>query len=92
MGKNMKMVTKLNIGFILIDLVLVASLFLGYRTAARMISMDAAAQEQCVHSFGTLTAGLFIVGVAISIGVYMAVMYALSKSVTKDTLENLKNL
>ena len=86
MGKNMKMVTKLNIGFILIDLVLVASLYLGYRTAARMISMDAATQEQCVHSFGTLTAGLFIVGVAISIGVYMAVINTLKNSLAELTM------
>ncbi len=86
MSANMKMVTKLNIGFILIDLVLVASLFLGYRTAARMISMDAAAQEKCVHSFGTLTAGLFILAIVISIGVYVAVINTLKHSLAELTM------
>ncbi len=85
MGKNMKMVKKVNIGFILIDLVLVISLYVGYRTVANMIGMDAAAQEQCLHSFGALTAGLFVVAVAISIGVYMAVINTLKHSLEELT-------
>ncbi len=85
MSANMKIVTKLNIGFILIDFVLMASLYLGYRTAARMIKLDAAGQADCLHGFGMLTAGLFIVAVALSIGVYMAVINTIKNSLAELT-------
>ena len=52
--KNMKIVTKLTIGFILIDLLLIFSLYTGYSTAATIITVPD--KEHYLGSYATFTA------------------------------------
>ena len=69
--KNMKIVTKLSLGFILIEILLIVSLYTGYSTAATIINV-----EDPVHylgSYATFTAIEFVVMMIVtgSISIFM---------------------
>lgn len=69
--KNMKIVTKLELGFVIIDILLVAAMYFGY-TAASQIS-QAADQEAYLSSYGLFTAVEFIIMAVVTggISIYM---------------------
>ena len=65
--KNMKIVTKLTIGFILIDLLLIFSLYTGYSTAATIITVPD--KEHYLGSYATFTAVEFVIMMIITGGI-----------------------
>ena len=76
--KNMKMQTKLTIGFIIIDLLLVIAMYFGYTTAKQIITVED--QAHYLSSFGTFTAIEFIIVVIISSGISVSMINGLRKS------------
>lgn len=64
--KNMKVYTKLVIGYIIIDILLVFSLYTGYTSAAQIVGIDPAQQADYLKSYGYFTAALFVVIVIIT--------------------------
>ena len=86
--KNIKMVTKLCISFIVVDFLLVLSLFLGYRTAQTIVTVDDPVSY--LSSFATFTAIEFI-AMQISIGGIVAVVVInIKKSILEE--DNLKRV
>ncbi len=67
MGKNMKIVTQLSIGFIIIEALLIISLYTGYTTAAQIITVDD--PQHYLGSYATFTAVLFVIMMVISTGI-----------------------
>lgn len=67
MAKNMKMHTKLAIGFIIIGVLLIISLYTGYSTAATIITVDN--PEKYLHSYAMFTAIEFVVMTIVTSGI-----------------------
>ena len=67
--KNMKVHTKLTIGFGIIGLLLVFSLYTGYTTAATIITFDPERQISYLSSYATFTAIVFVVMAIIAGGI-----------------------
>ncbi|MBO5303296.1 MAG: methyl-accepting chemotaxis protein [Lachnospiraceae bacterium] len=67
MGKNMKVSTQLAIGFIIIEALLVISLYTGYTTAAQIITVED--PQHYLGSYAKFTAVMFIAMMIISTGV-----------------------
>ncbi|MBO5372595.1 MAG: methyl-accepting chemotaxis protein [Lachnospiraceae bacterium] len=67
MSKNMKVYTQLGIGFIIIELLLVISLYTGYTTAAQIITVDD--PQHYLGSYATFTAVLFVIMMIVSTGI-----------------------
>jgi len=65
--KNMKMHTKLTIGFIIIEVVLIISLYTGYTAASQMLTVDDPAGY--LSSYATFTAAEFLVMLIITSGI-----------------------
>lgn len=65
--KNMKMHTKLTVGYVIINALLVFSLYTGYSTAAQIINEPN--PEHYLQSYAMFTAVLFIVAVIVSGGI-----------------------
>ncbi len=76
--KNMKMHTKLAIGFTIIGLLLIVSLYTGYTSAAQIIT--AADQKGYLSSYATFTAVEFIVMVVITAGISIFMTRAIRRS------------
>lgn len=83
-AKNVKMVTKLIISFIVVDALLVLSLFLGYRTAANMLIVED--PKSYLSSFATFTAVEFI-AMQISIGGIVTVVVRNIKKAMADLMK-----
>lgn len=83
-AKNMKMVTKLCISFIVVDFLLVLSLFLGYRTAQTIVTVDDPVSY--LSSFATFTAIEFI-AMQISIGGIVSVVVINIKKSMADLMK-----
>ncbi len=60
MGKNLKITTKLTIGFIIIGVLVVALLYASYTTAATIVQMPAAEQADYLSSYATFTSIIFV--------------------------------
>ena len=81
--KNMKIVTKLTIGFILIDLLLIFSLYTGYSTAATIITV-----EDKVHylgSYAKFTAVEFVIMMIITGGISVYMINMIKKTLAEVT-------
>ena len=65
--KNMKIVTKLSIGFILIELLLIFSLYTGYTTAATIINVED--PQHYLGSYAAFTAVEFVIMMLITGGI-----------------------
>ena len=81
--KNMKIVTKLSIGFILIDLLLVFSLYTGYTTAATII--HEADQEKYLRSYATFTAVEFIFMMVLTCGISIYMIRLIKRTLAEVT-------
>lgn len=81
--KNMKIVTKLALGFILIEVLLIVSLYTGYSTAATIINV-----EDPVHylgSYATFTAIEFVVMMIITGGISIFMIRMIRKTLAEVT-------
>ncbi len=82
--KNMKVHTKLTIGFSIIIVLLLFLLYEGYSTAATIITFDPERQKSYLSSYATFTSILFIIIMVITVGIAVF----MTKMVRKST-ENL---
>ena len=78
---NMKMVTKLIIGFIIIDIVIILLLYSGYSTAATIITVDD--PQHYLSSFATFTLFAFVLSMGISAGITVVLPRQIRKSLAK---------
>lgn len=76
--KNMKMHTKLIIGFIIVDILVVVAIFLGYSTAQRIITVED--PEHYLGSYRLFSIGLFIVAAIIMGSISISVTRAIRRS------------
>lgn len=81
--KNMKIVTKLTIGFILIDLLLVFSLYTGYSTAETIITVPD--KEHYLGSYATFTAVEFVIMMIITGGISVYMINMIKKTLAEVT-------
>ena len=65
MGKNMKIQTKLTIGFSIIGVLVLFLLYASYTTAATIVQMPVEEQAGYLSSYATFTAIIFIVMVVV---------------------------
>ena len=79
--KNMKVATKLYIGFGIITVLLIISLYFGYTTAAQIITVED--QEHYLHSYATFTAIEFIIMMVMTTGISITVPRLIQKSLKK---------
>ena len=81
--KNMKMHTKLTIGFAIIGLLLLVLLYTGYSTAATIITLDVEKQAGYLSNFATFTSFMFI-GVSVIAGGIAYSMTRMLRMTVKD--------
>jgi len=81
--KNMKIVTRLAIGFIIIDLLLVFSLYTGYSTAATIITVPD--KEHYLGSYATFTAVEFIIMMIVTGGISFYMIRMIKKTLAEVT-------
>ena len=67
MSKNMKMHTQLTIGFSIITLTLIMSLYFGYTTAAQIVTVED--QAHYLSSYGYFTAVEFLIMILVTTGI-----------------------
>jgi len=79
--KNMKVATKLYIGFGIITILLIVSLYFGYTTAAQIITEEDPAHY--LSSYGTFTAIEFIVMMIMTTGISITIPRLIQKSLKK---------
>ncbi len=60
MNKNMKITTKLTIGFVIIGILVVALLYASYTTAATIVGLPAAEQPGYLSNYATFTSIIFV--------------------------------
>lgn len=89
MGKNMKFYTKLVIGFVVIFLTMLVSLYCGYTSAATIVTLEPAAQGEYLSNYAYFTAILFVIVVTVIAGIAF-VMSRTIRLTTKD-LRNAAN-
>ena len=89
MGKNIKFYTKLVIGFVVIFLTMLVSLYCGYTSAATIVTLEPAAQEEYLSNYAYFTAILFVIVVTVIAGIAF-VMSRTIRLTTKD-LRNAAN-
>ncbi len=90
LGKNVKFYTKLVIGFIVIFITMMVSLYFGYTSAATIVTLDPAEQAGYLSNYAYFTAGLFVFVVIVIAGISF-VMTRTIRLTTKD-LQNAANL
>ena len=83
MGKNIKFYTKLIIGFIVIFLAMMVSLYCGYTAAATIVTLEPAKQEVYLSNYAYFTAFLFLFVLTVIFGISF-VMSRTIRLVTKD--------
>lgn len=81
--KNMKIVTKLAIGFAVTDVLLIISMFVGYRTAAQMSHVPD--PKAYLSTFGTFTAVEFITMLIVTGGIAIYMTKNIQKSLAMVT-------
>lgn len=86
MGKNMKFYTKLVIGFVVIFLTMLVSLYCGYTSAATIVTLEPAAQEEYLSNYAYFTAILFVIVVTVIAGI----AFVMSRTI-RLTTKNLRN-
>ena len=69
MNKNMKITTKLTIGFVIIGLLVIALLYASYTTAATIIGLPQAEQAGYLSSYATFTSVIFVGMVVVISGI-----------------------
>ena len=83
MGKNIKFYTKLIIGFIVIFLAMMVSLYCGYTAAETIVTLEPAKQEVYLSNYAYFTAFLFLFVLTVIFGISF-VMSRTIRLVTKD--------
>ena len=81
--KNMKIVTKLSIGFILIEILLVLSLYTGYSTAATIIHVDD--PQHYLGSYATFTAIEFVIMMILTCGISIFMIRLIKRTLAEVT-------
>lgn len=69
MGKNLKIQTKLTVGFVIIGALVMFLLYASYTTASTIVNMPVAEQEGYLSSYSTFTAIIFVVMVIVISGI-----------------------
>ncbi len=84
MGKNMKIHTQIIISFIILELLLIVSLYTGYTSAAQMLTVDD--PERYLSNFATFTAIEFIVMIVIATGITIAIPKIIKNAINQLTV------
>ena len=85
MGKNLKIHTKLTIGYIILAVLLIISIYTGYTSAANIIKLAPEEQAGYLSSYATFTAVLFIVMSIMTTGIAVALTKLIRSSFAKLT-------
>lgn len=83
--KNMKIHTKLTIGYIILGVLLIISIYTGYTSAAAIIKLEPARQESYLSSYATFTAVLFIIMTIMTSGIAISLTKLIRSSFGKLT-------
>ena len=83
--KNMKVRTKLTIGFVIIGILLVIALYTGYSSAANIIQLDPSRQAGYLHSYAMFTSVIFVVMMIMTAGISITMTRLISASTAKLT-------
>ena len=83
--KNMKIHTKLTIGYIILAVLLIISIYTGYTSAAAIIKLDPSEQGRYLSNYATFTAVLFIVMSIMTTGIAVALTKLIRSSFAKLT-------
>ena len=83
--KNMKIHTKLTIGYIILAVLLIISIYTGYTSAANIIKLAPEEQAGYLSSYATFTAVLFIVMSIMTTGIAVALTKLIRSSFAKLT-------
>lgn len=81
--KNMKIVTKLSIGFLMIEALLIFSLYTGYTTAATIITE--ANPEKYLRSYATFTAIEFVLMMIVTVGISVYMIRLIRRTLAEVT-------
>ena len=84
MSKNLKIHTQIVIGFIIMELLLIVSLYTGYTSAAQMLTVDD--PERYLSNFATFTAIEFIIMVIISTGITITIPKIIKNAINQLTV------
>ncbi len=84
MSKNLKIHTQIVIGFIIMELLLIVSLYTGYTSASQMLTVDD--PERYLSNFATFTAIEFIIMVIISTGITIAIPKIIKNAINQLTV------
>ena len=84
MSKNLKIHTQIVIGFIIMELLLIVSLYTGYTSAAQMLTVDD--PERYLSNFATFTAIEFIIMVIISTGITITIPKIIKSAINQLTV------
>lgn len=79
--KNVKVRTKLIIGFVIVDFLVLLSIYLGYSTARQIIHVDD--PERYLHNYQLFTMGLFIAAVIVLTVVSVTLIRTIRKAVNQ---------
>jgi len=83
--KNMKIHTKLTIGYIILGILLIISIYTGYTSAANIIKLAPEEQAGYLSSYATFTAVLFIVMTIMTAGIAITLTKIIRTSFAKLT-------
>ena len=90
MGKNMKISTQLTIGFLIMEAILILSLYFGYTTAAQIITVED--QTHYLSSYGTFTAVEFILMMVVTTGVAVTMVRKIKKALAEGVLMTIASM
>ena len=85
MGKNLKIHTKLTIGYIILAVLLVVSLYTGYSAAGQIAAADPAYQKEYLSKYAYFTAVLFILMAIMTSGIAISLTRLIRTSFAKLT-------
>lgn len=81
MMKNMKIQTKLSVGFLIVDLLVVLTIYMGYSTAKTIITVDDPAHY--LQSYQWFSLILFVVSIMLMTGISIGILRTIRKALTQ---------
>ena len=79
-NKNMKIQTKLVIGFTLVDLLIVAVMIIGFQTVSKMVGVDAATAETIKANYRNMMFVMFLVAIMLMTGIAFGILNGMRKA------------
>ena len=83
--KNLKMHTKLVVGYVILSLLLIFSLYTGYSAAGQIVAADPSVQQEYLSKYAYFTAILFVVMTIVTTGISIVLTKQMRTSFAKLT-------